>query len=270
MKGKHMTKVALVTGAGVGEGIALRLAKAGMAVGVLDVNAADAEKVSADIKAKGGKALALVADVAKTDQVSAAVEKLRQAFGPVNVLVNNAGIIQIIPFMELSVDQWDRTFEVNVRGSFNCIQAVLPDMMAAKWGRIINISSSGAQTGASTLVAYASSKAAIWGLTRSLALEFGAYGITVNNIPPAAIKGTPNWERNKDRAPFPEEQFFKKIAVGRPGTPEDIGDAVTWLASEESGYITGQTIGLSGGSISPKDWRAGQGRDRYRQRQRMR
>src|SRR5437016_3388130 len=136
-----------------------------MAVGVMDIDATGAEKVAADIKAAGGKAVALVADVSERDQVNAAVEKLRQALGPVTVLVNNAGIIQVIPFMEISVEQWDRTFEVNVRGSFNCIQAVLPDMKAAKWGRIINISSSGAQTGASTLVAYASSKAAIWGLT---------------------------------------------------------------------------------------------------------
>jgi 2-hydroxycyclohexanecarboxyl-CoA dehydrogenase len=96
-------------------------------------------------------------------------------------------------------------------------------------------------------VAYTSSKAAIWGLTRSLALEFGAFGITVNNIPPAAIKGTPNWEFNNTRAPIPEEQFFKRIAVGRPGRPDDVGNAVAWLASEESSYITGQTIGLSGG-----------------------
>src|SRR5262245_5049222 len=110
-----MAKVALVTGAGagVGEGIALRLAKAGMAVGVLDVNGTDADKVAAAINASGGKAVGLTADVSKPDQIKAAVEKLRKAFGPVSVLVNNAGIIQIIPFMELSMEQWDRTFEVN-------------------------------------------------------------------------------------------------------------------------------------------------------------
>jgi 2-hydroxycyclohexanecarboxyl-CoA dehydrogenase len=246
-----MAKTALVTGggAGIGEGIVLRLVKAGMSVGVMDINAAAAEKVAKDVNAAGGKAIALVADVSKADQVKAAVDKLRAAFGPVTVLVNNAGLIQFIPFADLSVEQWDRTFEVNVRGPFICAQAVLPDMKAAKWGRIINISSSGGQTGAPTAVAYTSSKAAIWGLTRSLALEYAPFGVTVNNIPPAAIKDTPNWHSNLERFPIPVDQFLKSVPVGRFGLPEDIGNAVAWLASEESSYITGQTIGVNGGRV---------------------
>jgi 2-hydroxycyclohexanecarboxyl-CoA dehydrogenase len=244
-----MTKTALVTGggAGIGEGISRRLAKEGMAVGVLDINAAYMEKTVAAIKTAGGKAVGLQADVSKRDQVTAAVAKLREAFGPVTVLVNNAALIEFSPFADISDETWDRTFAINVRGPFICTQAVLPDMKAAKWGRIINISSSGAQTGAPTAVPYTTSKAAMWGMTRSLALELGPLGITVNNIPPAAIKGTPNWHSNLAKFPIPEEQFVKSIPVGRAGEPEDIANAVAWLASESTSYVTGQTIGINGG-----------------------
>jgi 2-hydroxycyclohexanecarboxyl-CoA dehydrogenase len=244
-----MTRTALVTGgaAGIGLGISLRLAKEGMNVGVLDINPAAIETALATIKGAGGKAIGLQADVSKRDQVNAAVAKLREAFGPVTVLVNNAALIEFTPFAEISDEQWDRTMAINTRGPIICAQAVLPDMKAAKWGRIVNISSSGAQTGAPTAVPYTSSKAAIFGMTRSMALELGPLGITVNNIPPGAITGTPNWHNNLARFPIPEEQFLKSISVGRFGQPEDMGHAVAWLVSEGSGYINGQTIGVNGG-----------------------
>jgi len=244
-----MTRTALVTGggAGIGGGISLRLGKEGMNVGVLDINPAAIEKTVAAITAAGGKAVGLQADVSKRTEVNAAVAKLRQTFGPVTVLVNNAAIIEFFPFADITDEIWDRTMAINTRGPLICAQAVLPDMTAAKWGRIVNISSSGAQTGAPTAVPYTSSKAAIWGMTRSMALELAPLGITVNNIPPAAITGTPNWHKNLDKFPIPEEQFLKGIPVGRFGQPEDIGHAVAWLVSEGSSYITGQTIGVNGG-----------------------
>jgi 2-hydroxycyclohexanecarboxyl-CoA dehydrogenase len=144
-----MAKTALVTGAaaGIGKACALRLAREGVQVGVLDLDLAGCEKVVAEIKAAGGKAVALKASIADRPQVQAAVDKLRKELGPITILVNNAGIAEFIPFEELTDAQWDRMFEINTKGTFIVTQIVLPDMKAAKWGRIVNISSSSAQTG---------------------------------------------------------------------------------------------------------------------------
>jgi len=141
-------KVALVTGAaaGIGAAIARRLARDGMAVGVLDLLIDEASKVAEQIRGEGGQALALQADITQRDQVKAAVARLRDAFGGITVLVNNAGITGSVPFEELTDAQWDKVFEVNVKGTFIVTQVVLPDMKAAKWGRIVNISSSSAQS----------------------------------------------------------------------------------------------------------------------------
>lgn len=244
-----MSKTALVTGAaaGIGRACAHRLAREDMSVGVLDLRLDGAERVAAEINASGGKAIAIQADVSKRNDVSAAVAKLRQAFGPVLVLVNNAGIVDFRNFEDVTDKDWDHMFAVNVKGPFMVSQTVLPDMRAARWGRIINISSSGAQTGAPTAVPYTTSKAAIFGMTRSLALELGHLGITVNNVPPGSINGTDIWNANKERFPISPETLAKTMPVGRLGEPEDVANAVAWLASESTGYVTGQTIGVNGG-----------------------
>lgn len=244
-------KVALVTGAaaGIGAAICLRLAREGIAVGVLDINIDDATKVANEIVSQGGRAMPLQASVADRTQVTAAVDNLRGEFGPITILVNNAGITGWVPFEEITDEAWDRMMEINLKGNFIVTQVVLSDMKAAKWGRIVNISSSSAQSGTATMAHYSASKGGVVSLTRTLALELGPLGITVNNIPPASIAGTVMFEASKDKMPMPVEAIVKMLPVRRMGEPEDIANACAWLVSEDTGYVTGQTIGVNGGRV---------------------
>jgi 2-hydroxycyclohexanecarboxyl-CoA dehydrogenase len=244
-------KTALVTGAaaGIGRACAMRLAREGIAVGVLDLNLEGCEVVVAEIKAAGGKALALKASIADRKQVTEAVDKLRKEFGPVTIVVNNAGISNFIPFEELKEDDWRQMMEINVLGTFIVTQVVLPDMKAAHWGRVVNISSSSAQSGSIEQVHYSASKGAVVSMTRSLAQALGPLGVTVNNIPPGSVMQTIMSEANRDRFQFPPEQLAKTLPVRRLGVPDDIASACAWLVSEDSGYVTGQTIGVNGGRV---------------------
>lgn len=244
-------KVALVTGAaaGIGAAICRRLAQDGIAVGVLDLKINDARKVAEEIVAAGGRAIALQASVADRRQVQAAVDQLRAEFGPVTILVNNAGITGWVPFEEITDEAWDTMMAVNLRGPFIATQIVLPDMKAAHWGRIINISSSSAQSGTARMAHYSASKGGVISFTRTLALELGPLGITVNNIPPASIAGTVMYEETKHLMPMTPEQAAAMMPVRRLGEAEDIANAAAWLASEATGYVTGQTIGVNGGRV---------------------
>jgi 2-hydroxycyclohexanecarboxyl-CoA dehydrogenase len=243
-------KVALVTGAatGIGAAISRRLARDGMAVGVLDLLTDEANKVAEQIRSEGGQALALQADITKRDQVEAAVAKLREAFGGITILVNNAGITGSAPFEELTDAQWDRVFEVNTKGTFIVTQVVLPDMKAAGWGRIVNISSSSAQSGSPRMTHYAASKGAIIALTKSLARELGPLGITCNNIPPRFVMNTVMSEKHfATVSTSSREDWISAGPILRQGEPEDIAGACSWLVRDETGYVTGQTIGVNGG-----------------------
>ena len=182
-------RVAIVTGAaaGIGAACARALASAGIAVGVLDLDEARCAETVASIASVGGMAVALGADISHRPTVKAAVERCRAALGPVTIVVNNAGVTDFTPFDQVTEDLWSQVYRVNVLGTIIVTQEVLPDMKAAGWGRIVNISSSGAQTGAVNMATYSSSKGAIVTLTRSLAQELGPYGITVNNIPPGSV-----------------------------------------------------------------------------------
>lgn len=246
-----MQKVALVTGAaaGIGRACCVRLAKEGHALGVLDLDEARCGDTVQEITAAGGQAIALGADITDRAQVQAALAKLRAALGPVTVLVNNAGMSEFIAFEELTDALWDRMFAVNVRGAFIVTQEVISDMKAAKWGRIVNISSSSAQTGTRVQVHYSASKGAIVSMTRSLAEALGPHGITVNNVPPGSVMGTIMSEANRDRFPIPIEQLTANMPVRRLGVPEDIANACAWLVKDETGYVTGQTIGVNGGRV---------------------
>lgn len=246
-----MTKTALVTGAaaGIGRACAKQLAQDGMAVGVLDLLIDQAQKTADEINAEGGKAIALQADISNRAQVNAAVQTLRDAFGPITVLVNNAGITNTTPFKDVTDELWDKVLTVNLKGTFIVTQVVLPDMEAAKWGRIVNMSSSSAQTGAAGMAPYSSSKGAIIALTRTLAEELGPLGITVNNIPPGIIMNTIMSEANREKFPIPIETVRAMMPVRRTGVPEDIASACSWLCSEGASYVTGQTIGVNGGRL---------------------
>jgi 2-hydroxycyclohexanecarboxyl-CoA dehydrogenase len=246
-----MQKVALVTGgaAGIGRACCVRLAEEGYAIGVLDLDERRCAGTVDAVQGAGGKVVALGADIADRAQVRPALAKLRAALGPVTILVNNAGVAEFLPFEEITDERWDRMFAINVRGTFIVTQEVLPDMKAAKWGRIVNISSSSAQTGTRVQVHYSASKGAIVSLTRSLAEALGPHGITVNNIPPGSVMHTIMSEENRERFPVPIETLTANMPVRRLGEPEDIANACAWLCDERSSYVTGQTIGVNGGRV---------------------
>lgn len=244
-------KVALVTGAaaGIGKACSVRLARDGMAVGVLDLDAERCADTVEAIRAAGGKAVAVGADVSDRSQVKAAVAEVRAELGPITVLVNNAGISHFIDFEDITDEHWDRVFAINCRGPFIVTQEVLPDMKAAGWGRVVNISSSSAQTGTRVQVHYSSSKGAVVSFTRSLAEALGPYGITVNNIPPGSVMGTIMSEENRERFPIPIEQLIANMPVRRLGEADDIAHACSYLCSDGAGYVTGQTLGVNGGRV---------------------
>jgi 2-hydroxycyclohexanecarboxyl-CoA dehydrogenase len=244
-------KVALVTGAaaGIGAACAKRLARDGAAVGVLDLDAERCAETVRAIEAAGGKAIALGADITDRAQVTAAVAKLRQAFGPIAILVNNAGIPGFVPFLEMTDTQWETMLKVNLTGTFIVTQVVLPDMVAAGWGRVVNMSSMAAQSGPGGLAHYAASKGGMISLTKSLATEFGPSGITVNVIPPRFITGTIMSEQSfaASKQPLGREAEAQRGPICREGRPEDIAGAVAWLASDDAGFVTGQVISVNGG-----------------------
>ena len=247
-------KVALVTGAaaGIGASCAERLARDHVAVGVLDLDAERCARTVATIQAAGGKAIALGADISNRPQVDAAVARLRDALGPITILVNNAAVTGYVPFLELSDEQWSRVLSVNLTGTFIVSQVVLPDMIATGWGRIIKISSSAAQTGAKHMAHYASSKGGVIALTRALAVEFGPSGITANVIPPRFITGTIMSEHSfaNQKQPIAREALAEAGPIRREGRPQDVAGAVAWLASDEAAFVTGQVIGVNGGATS--------------------
>ena len=243
-----MKQVALVTGSsrGIGRAIAAQLAREGYAVCInyLEQRQA-AETLMAELLADGCQAMAVQADVADRGAVNAMVAKIEAAFGPVTLLVNNAGISRQGLFQDVDDELWDRYFAVNVTGARNTIQAVLPHMLHEKSGCIINISSIWGLRGASCEVTYAATKAALVGLTRSLALELAPSGIRVNAVAPGCI------ETDMVRALGQEtrEMLVDSTPMGRLGTPEDIAGAVSFLASDKAAFMTGQILTADGGFI---------------------
>lgn len=236
-------RVAIVTGgaAGIGAAICRFLARDGADVAVWD------RRLDDEIRAMGRRAIACPVDVSRRDDVAAGVQQVRAHLGPVGILVNNAGISPEKDFLDITDDDWSRVMDVNLKGTFLCTQAVLDDMLAARWGRIINISSSSAQSGARRMVHYAASKGGVIAFTKALAQEVGAHGITVNNVPPSFVY-TEGLKSVEDRFPDGLEGYMRRtIPVQRMGQPQDIANAVAFLAAEASGYITGQTLGVNGG-----------------------
>ena len=237
-------KVAVVTGAGSGMGrsIAERFAREGAKVAVWDINGEGAQETVRNITGAGNEGLAITADCSDKAQIKAAADQTRAAFGPIGILVNNAGISPFAKFLEMEEDLWDRVIRINLKGPMLCIKEMLPDMLAAGWGRVINITSSSTQSGSFKHGAYASSKGGLLGLTKALAFEISKKGVTFNVIPPGSID-TPMF---RDTGIDPEA-MGKTLPVGRVGTGEDIAAACSYLASPDAGYITGQTISVNGG-----------------------
>lgn len=243
-------KVAVVTGggSGIGLGISERLANDGISVAVLDLNAEGAEVAAEKISADGGTAIGVEADVTDRPALEAAVAHVTEALGPPTILVNNAGLQGFDKFLNIPVEKWNRIIEVNLTGTFHCCQVVIPHMIEAGWGRIVNISSSSAQGGQPFMTHYVSSKAGMIGLTKALALEFGPKGITVNTIPPGFID-TPMLRDSESKGLLGNsvEHHEQQVPVRRVGRPEDIAAATAFLVSDDASYITGQIIGVNGG-----------------------
>lgn len=249
-------RVALVTGSGdpdgMGAAIARRFARQGMQVALLDINTNGAHQVAKDINAAGGRALAVQCDVSDKAQIDQALRTVRAELGPVDTLVNNAAVEGWCKFEELTEQEWDKTFAVNLKGTFLVTQAVLPDMESGGWGRIINVSALGGQMGGVyDMTHYNATKGGMITFTQSLAIGLGVKGITVNSVSPGFID-TPMARRAIDAGNFPvdPEQIIASYPIPRLGTAEDIATAVAFFASEEAGYITNQVLGVNGGCYS--------------------
>lgn len=243
-------KVALVTGggAGIGEATCLRLARDGMAVGVLGRRIENAQAVADAIRAARGEALAVEADVSDRAGLERAIARVHDQLGPITVLVNNAGVEEFKPFAEIDESAWDRVMDVNLKGIYHATQLVLPDMIEAGWGRIINLTALGSQIGAVNMAHYTASKGGVTSLTRSLAVELGPKGITVNAVSPGFLL-TPMAQRaiDGDLFPVPYEEIVATYPIPRVGQPEDAAAAIAFFASKDAGYITGQLLGVNGG-----------------------
>ncbi len=233
----------------MGKATSLRLARDGYAVGVLDINGADAQSVADQIVASGGKAVAVTADIGDRGQIEAGVAEVRKALGRITILVNNAAVENFTPFADIEDALWDRLMNINLKGTYRVTQSVLPDMIAAGWGRIINISAFGAQIGAPAMVHYTATKGGVIAMTRSLAIELGPEGITVNSVSPGFID-TPMARRaiDGDLFPVPFELIVATYPIPRLGRPEDIAAACAYFASDDAGYVTGQLLGVNGGT----------------------
>ncbi|HXI41999.1 MAG TPA: 3-oxoacyl-ACP reductase family protein [Bryobacteraceae bacterium] len=245
-------KTALVTGAsrGIGKAIALRLAREGAAVGVnYRERAADAESLAAEIRKAGGKALPLGAHVGDASVVRAMVEKLERELGPVDILVNNAGVFRRGDLADFDYSQMEGMRHTNVDGLVTVTRAVVAGMQARRFGRIVNLTSIAAHgTAMAGTTFYAATKAAVSVLTRRFAMDLGPYGITVNAIAPGFIVTEMVSEgRTPEQLAAATEQIAAKAMVRRVGTPEDIANAVAFLVSSESGFVTGQILTVDGG-----------------------
>jgi NAD(P)-dependent dehydrogenase (short-subunit alcohol dehydrogenase family) len=245
-------RVAVVTGAasGMGRAIAGRLAAGGDRVALLDLQAEEALRAAAALREAGARAIGVEADVTDRGAVDAALGKVRAELGPVGIMITAAGLDAFEPFGEITSGSWERVVGVNLTGTFHCLQAVLPDMLEAGWGRMVTISSSSAQSGSPHMAHYVAAKAGVLGLTRALALELARRGITVNCIPPGMIDTPMLRGAETDGAIANLEKLASRmIPVGRIGTPEEVAATCGFLCSDEAAFITGQVIGVNGGMV---------------------
>ena len=242
-------QVAMITGSGqgIGKAIALRFAHEGADIGVVDSNGETASATGEEIRRLGRRAAVVVADVSNFRAVEAAVSDIAAALGRVDVLVNNAGIEKRAPFLEITAEDWQRQLDVNLSGTFYCTQAAARDMSKRRYGRIVNLSSVAGLIGPIDLAAYGAAKAGIVGLTRAAALDLADFGITVNAIAPGPIEtelmlGVWSAEALRERP--------QHGAIARFGTVDEIAHTALFLASPDSGFITGITVSVDGGAVA--------------------
>jgi 2-hydroxycyclohexanecarboxyl-CoA dehydrogenase len=241
-------KVAIVTGAaqGIGRAIAMRLAEEGAKVAIADINDTQADVTAGEIRAAGGQALAIKLDVTSLDNAMAAVGRVERKLGPIDILVNNAGWDKVEPFVENSIETWDRVIAINFRGALNCCRAVIPGMQARGHGKIVTISSDAGRVGSLGEAVYSGCKAGLIGFSKTLARELARNHINVNVVCPGPTE-TALLKSAMEGRPKVLEAMANSIPMRRLGQPQDLAGAVAFFASPDSDYATGQVISISGG-----------------------
>jgi 2-hydroxycyclohexanecarboxyl-CoA dehydrogenase len=234
----------------MGLAIAGHLAARGDRVGVLDLQGEAALRAAAELRESGAAAIGVEADVTDRRAVDGALAEVRARLGPLAIVVTAAGFDAFEAFTDITPESWERVLAINLTGTFHCLQAAVPDMIEARWGRMVTIASSSAESGAPRMAHYVASKGGVIGLTRALALELAPHGITVNCVSPGMID-TPMLRRaeaNRDIARI-EKIGARMIPVGRVGAPEDIAASCGFLCSEQAAFITGRVLGVNGGMV---------------------
>jgi NAD(P)-dependent dehydrogenase (short-subunit alcohol dehydrogenase family) len=246
-----MNRVAVITGgaSGIGAAISRRLARRGDKVAILDLHGDTLKAHLSALDGEGFDARGYEVDVTDRRAVQQAIGAARNDLGPIHIAVTSAGITTHTPFTELSIEQWNRTLAVNLTGTFNCVQAAIPDMIDAGWGRVVTISSAAGQAAAPGQADYVASKGAVIALTRALAAEFAGNGITVNTIPPALVD-TPMARAAEADGTLPAslDDIGAMLPLKRVATSEDVAAACEFLCSDDASYITGQQINVNGGT----------------------
>lgn len=246
-----MSRVAVVTGgaSGVGRSITEHLALAGHAIAVLDLDGDAATATAGDLAEGGARAIGCQVDVADRSAIESAYERVRSALGPIEVLVTSAAVAGFVRFQDITVEEWQRTLDVNLTGTFHSIQAAIGDMVAGRWGRIVTISSAAGQTASPRQAHYSASKGGVIAMTKSIAAEFARKGITANTVPPFTVD-TPMLRAAQAAGHLPATEVIEAmVPAGRLGSGDDIGAVCAFLCSEAAGYITGQVIAPNGGAV---------------------
>lgn len=245
-------RVAVVTGAasGMGRAIAGHLAVRGARVALLDRDGPAILRAAEELGETGARVVGVEADVTERAAVDAALDKARAELGPIAIVITAAGLDAFERFADITAASWERLLAVNLTGTFHCLQAAVPDMLAAGWGRMVTVASSSAQSGAPRMAHYVASKAGVIGLTRALALEYARKGITVNCVSPGMID-TPMLRRASAGGDIGalEKTASQAVPVGRAGTPEEIAATCGFLCSDEAAFITGQVVAVNGGMV---------------------
>ena len=233
----------------MGLAICRRLARQGNAVAVLDLQGELAEKAAAELAASGARAVGVEVDVADPESVESALDAVRHELGPITALVTSAGIAPYDACLDIGIESWRRVVDVNLTGTFLCVQGVIPDMLDAGWGRIVTVSSAAGQWGTARMAHYSAAKGGVIALTKALARELGPTGITVNTVPPGVIDTPMSRDAQTAGNIPPDEIVATRIPLGRKGLADEIAAVCAFLCSDDAAYVTGQVYAVNGGMV---------------------